>query len=550
MKKALKKNIAIGFLLGLFFLWSQPLIARATITSDNSIDCPAVPATEILIYFHGLLYPEHTQNGSNWTLEESINTFYSELNKIRSSRPGVAAAHYRYGTSASTVINAVKTQCGINSQVTVTLAGHSAGGQSLKNAGNLADKIILLDAIYWDPSPLFNYCAKIRVVDGSSTQTNTPTLVNQCQSETKFKYVNYNDIGNPGHFAIRSYLSTFYLDTGANTPGTTNSQSTSTVESKPVDLTNPLMNLQVKIPGIAKVVADNPASCRMVDDHTECTIPWIAQYIKGIYNYALAIVGILAAITLMIGGVIWLTSAGNATRVSQAKNWIAGSLTGLLIMMTSYILLNELNPDLIGLKPITIKTVEEVTGYEGAGTDLPGESISGDCDVTYESIKGLANTTCSASICALAPEAAKKLRELSIAAQKKGITLAISSAARSVSTQQKLWDGCMASHGNDEAACRKLVAKPNCRSPHLAGVAIDLCIAGTESCNHLGAKNDANAKYRDCGTAKLEKFMKEENGWTRYCGEWWHFEYTALGFPSRANPGQTCPGPAQPTNCP
>ncbi len=76
----------------------------------------------------------------------------------------------------------------------------------------------------------------------------------------------------------------------------------------------------------------------------------IGDYIKAIYNYALMIVGILAAIVLMVGGIIWLTSAGNSEKISQAKSWISGALTGLVLMLISYVILQTINPNLVNLR--------------------------------------------------------------------------------------------------------------------------------------------------------------------------------------------------------
>ncbi|PIT94901.1 hypothetical protein COT98_01725, partial [Candidatus Falkowbacteria bacterium CG10_big_fil_rev_8_21_14_0_10_39_9] len=71
---------------------------------------------------------------------------------------------------------------------------------------------------------------------------------------------------------------------------------------KPFELLSPFASLQIKIPGLEKIVSENPATCETTDDQTSCSLPWIAVYIKAIYNYAMGIVGILAALTLMIGG--------------------------------------------------------------------------------------------------------------------------------------------------------------------------------------------------------------------------------------------------------
>jgi len=128
---------------------------------------------------------------------------------------------------------------------------------------------------------------------------------------------------------------------------------------KPFITLDPILKLQVKIPGLDKLASDTPAVCTTEGDRTSCSLPWISIYIKAIYNYAMGIVGILAALALMIGGVIYLTSTGNATRISEAKSWITGALTGMLIMFTSYVLLNEVNPDLVGFKSIKLSVVED-----------------------------------------------------------------------------------------------------------------------------------------------------------------------------------------------
>lgn len=76
----------------------------------------------------------------------------------------------------------------------------------------------------------------------------------------------------------------------------------------------------------------------------------IANYIRAIYKYAIGIVGILAAVVLMFGGIIWLTAGGNATQISNAKAWIGASLSGLVIALLSYMILATVNPALVNFK--------------------------------------------------------------------------------------------------------------------------------------------------------------------------------------------------------
>jgi len=89
------------------------------------------------------------------------------------------------------------------------------------------------------------------------------------------------------------------------------------------------------------------------------TIDWIGEYINAIYKYAIGIVGILAAVVLMIGGVIWITAGGNQTRVGEAKAWIGASLTGLVLALGSFLILQTVNPKLVEIKPISVKIPNE-----------------------------------------------------------------------------------------------------------------------------------------------------------------------------------------------
>jgi len=76
----------------------------------------------------------------------------------------------------------------------------------------------------------------------------------------------------------------------------------------------------------------------------------IGQYVEAIYKYAIGIVGILATVVMMMGGVIWITAGGNTERISNAKSWISASLTGLVLALASYTILYTINPNLVKFK--------------------------------------------------------------------------------------------------------------------------------------------------------------------------------------------------------
>ncbi|MCX6794472.1 MAG: pilin [Candidatus Falkowbacteria bacterium] len=116
--------------------------------------------------------------------------------------------------------------------------------------------------------------------------------------------------------------------------------------------------LQINIPTL-KLTASSSINY-ITDDkgNTNVAIPWISEYIIAIYNYGLSVAGILAAIVLMAGGVLWLVSGGDASKVTQAKELITGSVIGLVILASSYVLLIQVNPNLVKFKPISIGTIK------------------------------------------------------------------------------------------------------------------------------------------------------------------------------------------------
>lgn len=116
--------------------------------------------------------------------------------------------------------------------------------------------------------------------------------------------------------------------------------------------------LQIQIPGLVFDEAD--VSCVNIEGgNYSCSINWIAKYVASIYNYGLTVGGILAALMLMAGGLLWLTSGGDSGKVSKAKGFIGGSITGLIILFSAYMILYEVNPELTALKPITIGQIKD-----------------------------------------------------------------------------------------------------------------------------------------------------------------------------------------------
>ena len=112
----------------------------------------------------------------------------------------------------------------------------------------------------------------------------------------------------------------------------------------------------------------------------------IARYIRAIYKYAIGIVGILSAVVLMIGGVMWIVAGGSATAIGEAKAWIGASLTGLLLALLSYLILATVNPALVNLKTSQITTI--------AGVKYCCDPIKGTVQPTITTVNNQQQSNC------------------------------------------------------------------------------------------------------------------------------------------------------------
>lgn len=84
----------------------------------------------------------------------------------------------------------------------------------------------------------------------------------------------------------------------------------------PVSLNNPLTGQQGDVPG------------------------GIPGLIGRVINGVLGIVGSLALLMFIYGGLLWMTSAGNDEKVKQGKDVLIWATLGLLIIFASYALVN------------------------------------------------------------------------------------------------------------------------------------------------------------------------------------------------------------------
>lgn len=79
----------------------------------------------------------------------------------------------------------------------------------------------------------------------------------------------------------------------------------------------------------------------------ETTTTPVPEYINYIFNFLMFISGFIALGVLIMAGYQYFLSAGSPEKMSDAKDKIKAALLGLLILFGSYLILYNINPDLI-----------------------------------------------------------------------------------------------------------------------------------------------------------------------------------------------------------
>ncbi len=273
----------------------------------------------------------------------------------------------------------------------------------------------------------------------------------------------------------------------------------------------------------------------------------IAEYIQLVYQFALGIVGIIAVVLIMLGGLRWIAAAGNESAIGEAKEIITSAVTGLVIALLSYTILLFINPQTLQTgvsiykipKPVScpIPTLVDITdsvGLDGAGQACP------DFVTALKTAASNMRTKAGSGYCPTC-------------------TIHVGSAYRTAEEQLPIYEcylecvdkGLIDGDGDPTGKagtsscgyCPK--AAPVCDSNHVKGLAADLTITvggasdmadatkvGEKRFNNGGAGGTVD--YHTCGTGcdpkifkaqeTLHDAMTRDNLFTNYKEEWWHFD--------------------------
>jgi len=79
-------------------------------------------------------------------------------------------------------------------------------------------------------------------------------------------------------------------------------------------------------------------------------MPDLADAFQNLYTYIISIAGAIALAALIIGGILYLTSAGEPEKLSKARKQILAAFLGIIILLSSYLILRTINPNLVSFE--------------------------------------------------------------------------------------------------------------------------------------------------------------------------------------------------------
>ncbi len=97
----------------------------------------------------------------------------------------------------------------------------------------------------------------------------------------------------------------------------------------------------------------------------------LSQYLNAIYNFGIGAGAFLAVVMIMWGGFLYITSSGIASQAEKGKQAIQMAFLGLILLFTSFVMLQTINPALLTLKFPKIDVIKS-TSKLPKPVSLPG----------------------------------------------------------------------------------------------------------------------------------------------------------------------------------
>lgn len=95
------------------------------------------------------------------------------------------------------------------------------------------------------------------------------------------------------------------------------------------------------------------------------TVTGLSGYLAVVYKWLVGSAAVFAVVVMMIGGIQYMLAGGSAQGVSQAKEKITNALTGMVLLLATYLILYTVNPQLVSLRVPPFPRVRPIVLADG-----------------------------------------------------------------------------------------------------------------------------------------------------------------------------------------
>ncbi|MDD5726456.1 MAG: pilin [Patescibacteria group bacterium] len=154
-------------------------------------------------------------------------------------------------------------------------------------------------------------------------------------------------------------------------------------------------NLNIPIPGLTL----SPS----YEQNGIIYVPYLAQYIVGLQKMMIGIGIVVAAMMLVYGGITYIIS-GTGAKIRDSKEIIQDALIGMALILGSYVILANINPNTTVLAPLMVPKIQKETfdfntGYDPNNTDSANDVICGEECPTMQHPEGKGSATRMKAAC-------------------------------------------------------------------------------------------------------------------------------------------------------
>ncbi len=91
------------------------------------------------------------------------------------------------------------------------------------------------------------------------------------------------------------------------------------------------------------------------------TVENLPDYINVVYTWLLPAAALVAVVMMMIGGLQYTLARGKSKYIDKAKTRITNAITGMVLLLSAFVILNLIDPRLVSFDALKIPLIKEVT---------------------------------------------------------------------------------------------------------------------------------------------------------------------------------------------